>query len=136
MHVIIFPILKIKIVGTLICLPFSVYGRDKLSDAISFAVTSKKVTSVLQEYSADHAYHVQIFPENYFTFKSDALNHNKLKDITGMVVLDMKLFVADSVSNCVWLLTNSYVIKMSGVEIPNSPTIVDLAIWKTQVTFI
>ena len=49
----------------------SVYGRDKMSDQSSFAITSQPVIQYLKEIHELQQY--QLFPENVYTFKTGNL---------------------------------------------------------------
>ena len=47
------------------------YGRDKMSDQSSFAITSQPVIQYLKEIHELQQY--QLFPENVYTFKTGNL---------------------------------------------------------------
>ena len=85
-----------------------------MSDEISFKVTSFPVTEIL---SKQTVLKIALFPESVYKFKADALNHHELKAFTAVYPFESMIFVFDGVASKIWLINNSYVAKLTGVDV-------------------
>ena len=83
----------------------------------SFTLTSKPVIQRLKELQTAT---VQVFPENVYRYKKEALNHKDVKVISHIDLHGLTIIVFDSIHNELWSLSNSTVCKVQ--RIPCSQT--------------
>lgn len=70
----------------------------------------------------------QVFPENVYTYKPEALSHQKIKSISMFISNGLGVLALDKINQQLWTINNSAIAKVEEIKLNYTTCVIDLCL--------